>query len=142
MNSVYPIYKDKQNNIWFGTMQNITRYNRQEDYFTIEQETGTTTSCILEDAEGKVWFGTLGKGLYCFNRQLNKWEQFTYDLADINTLSNNQINGLCLDDKQQLWVGTDNGICRFDKTTGTFVRVPLDISRAAITSIVFNQGYL
>lgn len=142
MSSVYSISKDKQNNIWIGTMQSIIRYNRNDDSFGIEKETGTTTSCILEDTEGKVWFATLGKGLYCFNGQSNQWEQFTSDPNDINTLSTNQINSLCLDDKHQLWVGTDNGICRFDKTTGKFVRVPLDISRAAVTGIVFNQGYL
>lgn len=142
MSSVYSIYKDKQNNIWLGTMQSILRYDRKNDSFIKVRETGTTTSCILQDTDGNIWFATLGKGLLCFNPETEKWEQYTFNPADKNTLSTNQVNSLCLDDKQQLWAGTDNGICRFDKAIGNFVRVPLDISQAAVTGVVFNRGYL
>lgn len=142
MSSVYSIYKDKQNNIWLGTMQSILRYDRPNDSFSKIKETGTTTSCILQDSDDNIWFATLGKGLFCFNPKTEKWEQYTLNPDDKNTLSTNQINSLCLDDKQQLWVGTDNGICRFDKTIGNFVRVPLNISQAAVTGVVFNLGYL
>lgn len=142
MSSVYSIYKDKQSNIWLGTMQNIIRYDRKNDSFINAKETGTTTSCILQDTDHNVWFATLGKGVYCFKPGREEWKQYTFNPDDRNTLSTNQINSLCLDDKQQLWAGTDNGICRYDKTTGNFVRVPLSISQAAVTGIVFNQGYL
>lgn len=142
ISSVYSIHKDKQNNIWIGTMQSIMRYDRANNNFIRMKETGTTTSCILKDPDGSMWFGTLGKGLLRFDPQTEAWEVFSFSPDSINTLSSNQINSLCLDDKQQLWVATDNGICRYDKATGSFVRVPLSISQAAVTGVVFTHGYL
>lgn len=142
MNSLYSIYKDNKNNIWVGTMQSISLYNRSDDNFIRMKETGTTTCDIIQDKDNNLWFSTWGKGVYRFNPATEEWKQFTFNPDEKNTLPCNQINSLCLDEHGQLWIGTDNGICRYDKANDCFIYVPLGISQAAVSCIISNKNEL
>ena len=63
-------------------MQNIIRYDRKNDSFINAKETGTTTSCILQDTDDNIWFATLGKGLYSFKPGQGEWKQYTFSPDD------------------------------------------------------------
>ncbi|MCA1745904.1 MAG: hybrid sensor histidine kinase/response regulator, partial [Bacteroidales bacterium] len=65
-----------------------------------------------------VWLATVGEGLVLFNLQTRELTKFTTEVG----LPSNFVNSI-LYDQGFLWLGTENGICRFnpaDKTLETF----------------------
>ena len=51
-------------------------------------------------------FTVLGQTYYSKNYNIN-------DDSFIDNLPSNQIRSICLDSKNLLWIGTDEGLCRF-----------------------------
>lgn len=65
-------------------------------------------NAILTDASGRVWVGTEKNGLAAFDGK--EWQHYTTD----NGLPSNEIYGLTLDDDNNLWVSTWEGVAKFD----------------------------
>jgi len=73
---------------------------------------------FLEDALGFLWFGSEGGGLF-------RWDGYTlknYPPRSDSGLSNGSIYRILQDraDPYVLWIGTGNGLNRFDQRTETF----------------------
>lgn len=107
------IVEDPEGNLWFGTNHfGVMRYDGEElNYFTEANGFGgTRVTGMLVDGKGVVWFATSGG--------LTKYEdgQFTtYTTKD--GLPTDYTWSLLLDQNDQLWVGTTEGLCIFDGTT-------------------------
>ncbi len=81
------------------------------------------TLCI--DGNENLWIGTVGKGLYRYNTKTGVFKNFD----DILRFGVSTIYSISLDVKNNLWLGTDNGLfyyntsanefSRFDKKDGT-----------------------
>lgn len=134
-NSVYSIYKDSDKAIWIGSMSDIYLFNRQTDDFSHMQTIGTTTVQIIEDKKKNLWFATWGKGLYRYNKVTGEWSHFVHDSKQVGSLSDNQINGLDIDKYGNLWIGCDNGVCKFDTETECFTKIAVAGNQ---NSIVYN----
>lgn len=130
-NSVYAIYKENEN-IWIGTMEGICLYNRENDNFLRIKEVGTTIIDIISDPEGFVWFATLGSGLFRYDNEHQSWQHFLHDPSDPTSIPNNQINTLCMDEDNRLWLGTDDGLAVYERRNNTFSKIKLDIDNAII----------
>lgn len=141
-NSIYSIYKDKDNNLWFGSMDMILRYNRETDNFSRIYQTGITTIDIIQDKNNCLWFGTWGKGIYHYNPQTNEWKQIIHDAKDKNTIPNNQVNCFCPDENDRLWIGTDGGLCYYNFKDSTITRVSLSIPNLTIRCIIKERRSL
>jgi signal transduction histidine kinase len=71
------------------------------------------------DAEGVLWLGTPGEGLYRFDGQ--HLTLYQADDEDPQSLSSNFVSSLFQDGSGELWIGTAGGLDRFDPTTETFI---------------------
>lgn len=80
--------------------------------------TNNSVNCILEDSGHTIWIGTWD-GLNAYNGR--SFTSFRYSKVDPNTLSNNVIRQIIEQDKH-LWIATDNGINRLDKSTHAVTR--------------------
>lgn len=141
-NSIYSIFKDKEDNLWLGSMNMILRYNKETDNFSRTRNTEITTIDIIQDKEGCLWFGTWGKGIFRYNPQTDEWKQLVHNTKDKNTIPNNQINCFCLDDNDRLWIGTDDGLCYYSFSDSTFTRVSLSIPNITIRNIIKERNTL
>ncbi|MCL4547993.1 MAG: histidine kinase [Bacteroidetes bacterium] len=123
----------------------------------------STVSCMLQDREGYLWFGTANG--------LNRYDGYNFlvfvnDPSDTTSISGNGILSMCEDKDGYIWIGTSDGILnKYDRWNGTFTRYnitdemrtqvdpeeafydfPLPFSRSSdrsITSIVQDKnGYL
>jgi signal transduction histidine kinase/ligand-binding sensor domain-containing protein len=129
-NNVISIKEDSKGNIWLGTFNGIVRFNpaesaengalekKQDKFRTYKIQDGFKNSPITyiqEDHFGKIWFGTIGKGLGRFDPdEEGKSTAFTY-LATEQGLVNDNINGIMIDKLQNLWIGTNGGgVSRFN----------------------------
>ena len=71
-----------------------------------------TTIATFEKKKNKVFIGTLGGGIYVWNRQDGRFTQFTRK----NGLNSDFIYSLRFDNKGQLWAGTGKGVSRLIST--------------------------
>lgn len=77
-----------------------------------------SVTCILQDREGFLWFGTEGG--------LNKYDGYTFTIykhhpSDSKSLSHNWILSICEGDSFTIWIGTlGGGLNKFDKKTEKF----------------------
>ncbi|MBN2795109.1 MAG: diguanylate cyclase [Clostridia bacterium] len=95
---------------------------------------------IVQDREGYLWLASQG-GLYQFNGKGTV--VYRTDPFDINNLSNNLIQSLYYDEKiNVLWLGTYQGISKFEIDTKTFKNYTVEkngLSNSVIVAISQDQ---
>ena len=94
----------------------LRRYNEREKKFEIYRMPHMTTyfnsTCMLEDKEGNIWFGTYNGGIYKYIMSRSKMEIIDLPKAGI---SSNWVSCLTQDSKGRMWVGTwEGGIAVFE----------------------------
>lgn len=135
---VFALMKDRKGTIWLGTTNSLYRYDEKTDELVFVHELGDLVRDMKEDAKGCLWIATNGKGVYRYNPQLGVWRN--YGLKD--GLPSGRTLNLCFDPKGQLWMGTSEGLCRYDATHDRFVTVPLDVPIRDICTIIADRGTL
>lgn len=127
-NIVWTIFKDKHNNIWLGTDYGISllRFNRTFQYIPIAQITGTGEGnhfySIYKDSEGSFWLGGTN-GIIRANGIDHEESVIWYKMGDQRyPLPHNRIRHIYEDRDRQLWIATDGGLNRYDRSTGHFIQ--------------------
>ncbi|MDJ1505618.1 hybrid sensor histidine kinase/response regulator transcription factor [Xanthocytophaga agilis] len=122
---VRSITEDQQGNLWIGfygdgvySYNPVTRlYNR---YFTDSPEREQIKSDIVfaikSDRSGRIWMGTGGSGLCVFDPQHNTLRRY----SEKNGLANNTIYSILCDKDENIWVSTNLGISKFDRSQHVF----------------------
>jgi len=119
---VYAVYKDIYGVLWVGTQMGLNKYNPNNDSFErIRVLSKVDVVYIIEDSKGYLWVATQGNGVYRLDRKTNRWKNYNHQIGDENSLLSKKINTMCIDDKQQLWFGTnEKGICKFNYKKESF----------------------
>jgi len=84
--------------------------------------TGSSVHAVREDASGTLWLGTSGEGLIQTESKKGSVKQFFTDLPGSYGLSDSFITAICEEDDSTLWIGSSNGLNRYDRKTKTFTR--------------------
>jgi ligand-binding sensor domain-containing protein/signal transduction histidine kinase len=140
LSSVYNIYQDSKGFMWFGTEDGLNKYDGQ----TITVYGATTdqhnilankwVEQVYEDKSGMIWIASRG-GLTKYNPRRGIFTPFKHDPQDPGSLSNDTISALEADLRNELWVGTFQGLNRVDRFTNEVERiVPEDSSLRGLTS--------
>lgn len=77
-----------------------------------------TVRCGILAQNGDLWFGTSNEGLYKFDG--NSFTQYTVK----DGLSDNNVISILEDKEGILWLGTGDGICRYDHKSFTSIPIP------------------
>lgn len=125
-NKVYSIIEDKTRTIWIGTYGGgLNRFDKKTNKFVSYKHdpadnlslSDDRVMAVFEDSQCNLWIGTNGGGLNKFNRTTGKFSRFN----DRNGLLSNVVYGIIEDENKNLWMSTDNGIFKFEVSTGTFI---------------------
>lgn len=73
----------------------------------------------FKDRQLNLWLGTFGNGVNMNSPIANSFKLIRHNPNEKNSLSNNQVNAF-LDDGQYIWIGTEGGLNRYDKSKGTY----------------------
>jgi ligand-binding sensor domain-containing protein/serine phosphatase RsbU (regulator of sigma subunit) len=88
----------------------IRRYNREErkfeNYRMPHMTTYFTTTCLLEDSKGNIWFGTYNGGIYRYLMAQGKMDFIDLPKAGI---SSNWVSCIREDHLGRIWIGTFGG---------------------------------
>jgi ligand-binding sensor domain-containing protein len=75
---------------------------------------------LAEDADGSIWMGTYDQGLQRLDVRTGKIVAYKHNPMVFSSLSNNRVNALWVHHAGTLWVGTQDVLNRFDRSTGEF----------------------
>ncbi len=144
-NFIRDIYEDSNGRLWIATdFGGLNLYDRENDaFYRIKYETGNRKNAyanslraVCEDKYGNLWLGSFGSGLSkltlnpeerlnsrneVFNPDGNIIINYQHDPNNLNSLSNNSIQSIYIDDEGIIWLGTfGGGLNRFDPEAETF----------------------
>ncbi|WP_316739149.1 two-component regulator propeller domain-containing protein [Pedobacter aquatilis] len=148
-NEIRGIFNDNRNRLWLaskaGELYVIKDGIRQNIEFTNipVQGIGIIYS-IIQDNQGRMWFGTRGDGLFRadpLNETQTRFALKQYKTDDLNkfSLSSNNIYALYKDKRNNIWVGTyGGGVNIVDDSTGQ----TRFINKNNSAGLLFNERFL
>jgi ligand-binding sensor domain-containing protein len=118
---VFTLFLDRDGILWIGTDDGLNRFDPQSERFTrFRQNPPSPTGHIIQDRQGLLWLGTIGGGLRSFDPRSGQFTAYTHNDTIQMGLSDDHVNALLIDRSDILWVGTQNGLDKFDLRTRTF----------------------
>ncbi|TZF90322.1 response regulator [Lysobacter lacus] len=119
-NYVWSVYVDASDRVWVGTrsagLAVLDTQRRQFDW--IDRDTpgvaGVEIWCIAGTRDGSIWFGTADAGLHRLHN--GRVERFVPVPGDPRSLPAPNVRKLAVDSRGTLWVGTVQGVARWDGT--------------------------
>ncbi|OQY02696.1 MAG: hypothetical protein B6I20_06710 [Bacteroidetes bacterium 4572_117] len=127
------IFEDKTGNLWVGTWYGLYKFNYSVSsgqitignavhFSNIKNDKNSLSdnriTAIFEDQHKNIWIGTYGGGLNRLNSKYDeKTKQYSYEFKNFTItqgLPSNEIYGIQADNKNNLWISTNNGISKFN----------------------------
>lgn len=122
------ILEDKDHNIWIATngdgvfkftlkgigeKGNLKVFRSAQDGLIQDQ-----IMTLCEDSKGNIWMGSYSKGISCYNKQKQKFVNYT---KENSSLSDNSIQRIIEDSHGNIWIGTfQQGIDLFNEKQKSF----------------------
>ena len=114
---------DHNGTFWVATNDGLNRFDPATGRFTVYKLDPQRTVhylALVEDRQGALWLGTDSSGLQRFDPATSQFTTYEHDIDRLLTLSDNRVNSVHFDRSGTMWVGTQNGLDKFDSKTGTF----------------------
>ncbi len=133
-NIVYSIFQDSQQRLWFGTNSGLNLYDRERDCFiacnTGSPDPSVSVNVVTEDSKHQLWLGT-SSGVCKYDHLHKKSQWYSHERGNPNSLSDNNVLGLSIDDYDNIWIGTFNGgVNKLVDATKKFTRFSHDEDNA------------
>ncbi len=127
-NLILALYEDKQENLWVSTFAGALsrldkKHNNFEHIFPGSDSTSfkfASISVMFEDSKGNFWVGTWFDGLYLLDRATKKFKNYNENKNIPGSIINQEIYAIYEDRRANLWIGTSNGLDRFNYEAQTF----------------------
>jgi len=155
-NHILSLCEGTKNQLWVGAKLGLYIFDKTKKSFSVPifsnqlYKAGGINNwhIVFVDKGDCVWLANLmNKGLFKYDPLSSLLTCFSYDSTDENTISSNRITKIYQDSKETIWIGTQNGLNKYDKTSNIFKRFylagPGDInsrSGAYITDIIEQQN--
>lgn len=129
---VQALYCDDENNIFVGTDGGgLNIYNSKQNIFkhyihdpeNLNSISSNRINTIYRDKSGNIWIGTQDRGfckLNWVNKNFANFRRFENDPEDKYSLNNNSVLTIYEDSKGILWVGTEQGLNKYDLAQNKF----------------------
>ena len=132
-NEVQKVYQDKDGFMWFATRNGLCRYDGYEttlyksNLYAPGLLTNNSITCLADDGND-LWIGT-AEGLNALNKKTGEVRKyFLYP-----SVPNNVVSALCVTQDGTIWLGTDEGLCRYVPDKDIFVRCGGDFAGGRLT---------
>jgi len=129
--TVLAIYEDISGVLWIGTEKGLNRFDPRNrgftHYFCTPNDKTTLSSdyimTLLEEPGEKdspLWVGVYNGGLNKFDRAKGIFTCYKHDANTPGSLSNDNVRCIFRNSTGTLWIGTDNGLNKFNRETEQF----------------------
>lgn len=142
-NDITDITNSKDGNLWISTYyRGIEYYDKKNKKFihfnssTIPDIPSDNICSIEEDNNGLLFIGHLSSGLTIFSIKDKKIKNYVHDPKNHRSLPGNEVRAICVDDNNNVWIGTNNGLALFDREQEDFTVFRNDSQNNS--SLIFN----
>jgi diguanylate cyclase (GGDEF)-like protein/PAS domain S-box-containing protein len=112
------LHEDRQQRLWVGTQHGLSLFDRRTETFSPVLSIHKRVTALWEDADGTLWIGTAGAGLFAKNPQSGALVQYQRNPEDATSLGSQVVTAVRRDRRGRLWVGTqDAGLDRLEELT-------------------------
>lgn len=125
-NRITSIWEDQKGFIWLKTHdgymhcfdQSSERFYTYPMYRESDEEKASSINCFSQLSSEEIWLGSSSSGAYrlCY-REDSVYRVQEFKSRGPNPITNNSITFICEDPLEQIWVGTDQGLNRFTRTS-------------------------
>ena len=135
-NVIRSIYEDSKENIWIGTLgKGLNKFNKKNNTFQHFSSNSKSKynlseniiSSIFEDSFNNLWVGTWGGGLNRItfsktnnNSIIEKINYYKHNSNNVASISSNIVQAIFEDSKKNIWIGTEEGLDRYDLNSNKF----------------------
>lgn len=120
--------EDKKGDVWIGTFNGLTEYNREKRTFIrheIKESKGKLSHSsiwnLFCDSQGTIWIGTYFGGINYFNPQNQPYNEYSPSIKETDGLSSGIISRMTEDNNNNLWICTEGGgLNKYNRQNGTF----------------------
>ncbi|MEX1010726.1 MAG: two-component regulator propeller domain-containing protein [Balneolaceae bacterium] len=152
-NSIRTLAEDLDGTIWIGTESGLARLDPTSSEIepvllgSIQPGGEPEITSIYVKQNGEVWVGTIRQGLFRFINQEGEWHPEHHEHLEGNPDSppHNHVTSFFEEPDGTFWVGTQNGLSRFDSGGGHFVTYrhsqlnPHGLNDSFVTSILMDR---
>ena len=130
-NIILALMIDKSQNLWIGTLQGLSKTDLKPPKFHLYRRDdtpystnllGNVIAAIYKDDKGLLWVGNWGQGLNRINRKTGQVDHFSTRLFAGQHIMNDFVHVIFADVWNNIWIGTRDGICVYDRIKNRFVR--------------------
>jgi ligand-binding sensor domain-containing protein/serine phosphatase RsbU (regulator of sigma subunit) len=120
---------DRSSILWVGITQGLIKYDTKPRKFSLYRKndlgfpgfSSNDIGAIMEDIDGKIWFGTWGQGLNVYDRATRKVVIYSNKNKDPRLrISDDYVRVIFKDRNQVIYLGTIDGFDVFDRKTKSF----------------------
>ncbi len=113
--------RDNPNTLWMASVGTplFSKFDKTTEIFT-NYPPIPNVAMIWDDGQGSIWLATLGSGLHKFDKETAQVTEYQHDLEDPNSIASNMVWGLFEDSNGQFWIGTEDGLDKFDRQNEQF----------------------
>ena len=126
------IYEDAKSDIFVGTRQGLYKLDKKTDRFVnlyienkeIRGSLGPYFLSVAQAQDGKYWVGTLGGLLVCKHLEdipKGDYKWYYSVLSEDTSIVDNLVSALYFDASGVLWIGTEDGLDKFDPYENQFM---------------------
>ena len=124
----FTLFEDNARNVWVGSKNGLKVFNpKTKKLLALPKGIATSTELmsskiivIKQDKAGKLWFGSETSGLFRYDPRTDQLKIFRYQEANAKRILSDWIRDIYVYDKNQIWIGTRNGLSIFDTQTERF----------------------
>lgn len=153
-NYITALHEDSRGYIWIGTLNgglNCFDHNTEifhHIYYRSEGLDNINTNeikSIAEDKTGNIWVATRNDGLFKITIKSNNlyaasYKQYIHKENKPKSLSSDNTLTLFFDSKETLWVGTENGLNKFDFNSESFTYYNIQIKNPKAPASEYDQS--
>jgi ligand-binding sensor domain-containing protein len=155
-NHIYSITSDHKNNLWFGTQNGLTKYNRKKfEHIPLPYQDTTglwldkvypiinpnAVHSIATDNNDNLWIGTAGGGAYLYDSKNFKSYLTNIGQKQEDSLHHNWIPFIRKDNKGNMWFAsmTHGGVSQFDGKEFTQFLIKDELSEDQVRAIFCDK---
>lgn len=138
------IYEDKRGLLWLtsGRGGYFFRFDRISEKFIHYTNIASTAHHVCEDHHGNIWVATWDNGLAKYLPEKDSFKVYKNDPGNTESLPNNTVHAIYEDKNGTLWIGSPNGLYRFDKTTNQFIPWKSEFKASVFSILEDRKGEL
>ncbi|UTC68470.1 diguanylate cyclase [Treponema sp. OMZ 789] len=130
---IFSIFVDNYGSLWLGTNGggvNIYDTKRMWSKLILPHENKingreNAVSDLKTDKDGNLWIGLLSNGITHYNFKTGKKKNYFYSQYGQAKVISNSVFKFFIDKNNDIWAGTDKGLCKYNKRADAFLPVAL-----------------